>query len=91
MTLLLVKADVTLNLPLGSLARIGPNLLITSDPNIIYHMNGARSPYTKSSWYEGARMQPGHNNVISTVDEKIHSQRRSQLAMGVRDFLLPPT
>jgi hypothetical protein len=70
----------------GSLARIGPNLLVTSDPNIIRRINGARSTYTKSKWYQGIRMQPGHDNVFSTVDEKAHAQRRSQMAMGVREL-----
>jgi hypothetical protein len=69
---------------LGSLARIGPNILVSSDPDIMRRMSSARSTYTKSNWYEGLRMQPGHNNVFSTVDEKDHAQRRARLAMGVR-------
>jgi hypothetical protein len=67
----------------GSLARIGPNILVTSDPDIIHRMSRARSPYTKSVWYQGIRMQPGHDNVFSTVDENSHTQRRAQMAMGV--------
>lgn len=61
-------------------------MLVTSDPGIIYRMNGARSTYTKGLWYQGIRMQPGHDNVFSTVDEKSHTQRRAQMAMGVSEL-----
>jgi hypothetical protein len=46
--------------PAGSIARIGPNMLVTSDPEIVHHMSGARSRYTKGEWYLGMRLQPGH-------------------------------
>jgi len=58
-------------------------IIVTSDPEIIYRMSRVRSPYTKSDWYRGIRLQPGHDNVFSTVDEKAHTQRRAQMAMGV--------
>jgi hypothetical protein len=58
-------------------------MLVTSDPGIICRMNAARSTYTRGAWYQGIRMQPGHDNVFSTIDEKAHAQRRAQMAMGV--------
>ncbi|CAG8982895.1 hypothetical protein HYALB_00002912 [Hymenoscyphus albidus] len=66
----------------GSLARIGPNMLLTSDADVIHLMNRARSPYTKSDWYLGIRIQPGHDNILSTIDETEHTRRRNQMAKG---------
>jgi hypothetical protein len=67
----------------GSLARIGPNLLITSDPELLKRMSAARSPYTRSDWYLAFRFMPGIDNVFSMVDDKEHTKRRSQMHNGV--------
>lgn len=38
--------------------------------------------YTRTDWYKGFRLQPGHDNIFSTTDEKLHTKRRGQMAMG---------
>lgn len=68
----------------GVIARIGPNDLITSSPELLTHMSAVRSPYTRTWWYYGAtRQQPGKDHVFSQVNEEKHTKRRQQMAAGV--------
>ncbi|OCK76659.1 cytochrome P450 [Lepidopterella palustris CBS 459.81] len=62
------------------LARIGPEDLITDDPDIIRHMSSARSTYYRSEWYAAARLDPYVDNVISEMDNASHDKIRSQIA-----------
>ncbi|PKS13167.1 hypothetical protein jhhlp_000511 [Lomentospora prolificans] len=67
----------------GSIARIGPNDLVTSSPELLFHMNSIRSPYTRADYYYLAtRFQAGQNHVFSELDEDKHRRRRQQLAAG---------
>ncbi|RYP00465.1 hypothetical protein DL766_004697 [Monosporascus sp. MC13-8B] len=67
----------------GPIARVGPNDLITSLPELLTHMSAVRSPYTRAAWYNRAtRYQPGKDHVFSQLDEEKHKQRRQQMAHG---------
>ncbi|PVH84007.1 cytochrome P450 [Cadophora sp. DSE1049] len=66
----------------GVLARMGPNSLVTTSPELITRMNAARSPYLKGDWYDGLAMPPGQHNIFSQRDEEMHSRRRAQMADG---------
>ncbi|KAK7613908.1 pisatin demethylase [Phyllosticta paracitricarpa] len=66
----------------GSTARIGPNHLLTRDPVLIKRMSAANSTYTRSSWYNGLRLHPKLDNVVSLRDEALHSKFRKSLAPG---------
>ncbi len=66
----------------GDLARIGPDLLLTGDAEVVIRMNAARSRYTKSNWYAGQKVEADHDNMFSTLDETRHSKRRAQMAIG---------
>ncbi|KAK3369917.1 hypothetical protein B0H63DRAFT_454147 [Podospora didyma] len=56
------------------LVRIGPNDLITDDPDIIRRMNGARSPYHKSSWYYAMKLDPYEDSLLEAdIDEQLAS------------------
>ncbi|KAF2183831.1 pisatin demethylase [Zopfia rhizophila CBS 207.26] len=67
----------------GSIARVGPNDLITSSPELLAHMNTVRSPYTRSTWFNRAtRVEPGKDHVFSQIDEEKHTKRRQQMAAG---------
>ncbi|KAG4432139.1 hypothetical protein IFR05_012376 [Cadophora sp. M221] len=66
----------------GILARMGPNTLVTTSPELIVRMNAARSPYRKADWYDGLMMPPGQHNIFSQRDEEKHSRRRAQMADG---------
>lgn len=67
----------------GELARVGPSILLTSDPELLQRMSSARSGYTRADWYSGQKLEIGHDNLFSTLDEKIHMKRRAQMAAGV--------
>ena len=68
----------------GGIVRVGPNDLVTSSPELLAHMSGVRSPYTRSKWYNRAtRYLPGKDHVFSELDEEKHKQRRQQMAHGV--------
>ncbi|KAH8725563.1 benzoate 4-monooxygenase cytochrome-like protein P450 [Phaeosphaeriaceae sp. PMI808] len=67
----------------GRIARIGPNELLTSSPELLVHMSTVRSPYTRSTWYNQAtRMRPSHDHSFSQIDEEKHTRRRQQLSAG---------
>jgi hypothetical protein len=68
---------------IGSLARIGPNDLVTDDPALMRRMNAVRSPYRRSDWYIGMRFDPSRDNVESQMDEEKHAELRSKMAAGV--------
>ncbi|KAF2178823.1 cytochrome P450 [Zopfia rhizophila CBS 207.26] len=64
----------------GPLARVGPDDLLTDDPDIIRLMSSARSAYTRSSWYEAMRLDPYVDNVFSEMSVPVHDQRRAKMA-----------
>lgn len=73
----------------GSIARIGPNDLVTSSPEILAHISAVRSPYTRTAWYYRAtRVEAGKDHIFSLVDENKHAKRRQQMAAGVSSSLI---
>ncbi|KAL7622954.1 hypothetical protein AAE478_006633 [Parahypoxylon ruwenzoriense] len=71
-----------LNKKYGPLVRIGPNDLITDDPDIIRRMNAARSKYRRSTWYEPMRMDPHQPSLFNILDTAEHDKLKAQLAFG---------
>ena len=68
---------------LGSLARIGPNQLVTNDYELIRRMCGARSRYVRDDSFVASRFDPPNDHVGSTINEKKHSDLRAKLSVGV--------
>ncbi|KAF2712450.1 pisatin demethylase [Pleomassaria siparia CBS 279.74] len=67
----------------GAIARIAPNHLITSSPELWAHINAVRSPYKRAEWfYHAARFEPGKDNVFTECDTATHDNRRKKLAAG---------
>ncbi|QUC21642.1 uncharacterized protein UV8b_05885 [Ustilaginoidea virens] len=66
----------------GSLARVSPNDLVTSDPGLAKRMLAVRSPYTRSDWYNGLRFEPRVNSIVSVRDDSLHGVMRAQMASG---------
>jgi hypothetical protein len=66
----------------GSIVRIGPNELITNDPEVLKKLSAIRSSYTRSNWYDGTRVEPDHNHVMSERNETLHNERRAKMAAG---------
>ncbi|KAL6860047.1 hypothetical protein ACO1O0_004072 [Amphichorda felina] len=63
----------------GPLVRIGPNELLSADPDVLRRMSAARSSYTKGSFYESGRLTPGVDNVVSMRDEETHKKMRARM------------
>lgn len=73
---------------LGSIARIGPNDLITSSPDLLVHMSAVRSPYTRGKWfYRATRWEPGKDHMFSELDETKHQRKRQQMSQGVLNLI----
>ena len=68
---------------LGSLARIGPNDLVTSDPNVMRRMLAVRSPYRRADWYVGMRFDPSRENIESERNDEKHTALRTKMSAGV--------
>ncbi|PGH27760.1 hypothetical protein AJ80_00548 [Polytolypa hystricis UAMH7299] len=66
----------------GNLARIGPNDLITNDPDILRRINGVRSPYTRSDWYNATAFDHKLSHVFCERDETRHVEMRNKLVPG---------
>jgi hypothetical protein len=72
---------------IGSLARVGPNELVTSDPDILRRVWGVRSPYRRGAFYDAVRFDPTRDNLISLRDDTAHTELKAKMAMGVSQFL----
>lgn len=71
------------NIGIGSVARIGPNHLATSSPDVWAHVNKHKG-YKRSDWYYHAlRIEHQRDNVFSQTDNEKHDQRRTQMIPGV--------
>ncbi|KAK1760102.1 cytochrome P450 [Echria macrotheca] len=66
----------------GTLARVGPNELITDDPEVLRKMMAVRSPYTRGPWYNAMRFDPERDNLFSMRDEDAHTKLRLKMAFG---------
>lgn len=66
----------------SSLVRIGPNDLITDDPEIIRRMSSARSKYGRSSWYRAMKLNPYDDSLFSMLDLKEHDKLKAKLSFG---------
>jgi len=64
------------------LIRIGPDLLITADADLIRKMSAARSPYGRSAWYESLTMDPPRHTMFSTADTAYHDELKTKTAAG---------
>lgn len=67
----------------GPLARIGPNHLLTDDPDVTRRILSARSPYLRAPWFDSIRIDPHIPNIVSERDPEKHNRLRARLAAGV--------
>jgi hypothetical protein len=65
-----------------SIARLGPNLLITDNVNFWKTINEDRA-WKKGSWYPAMALDPGHDSVFSTTDDAHHDVLKGKLSRGV--------
>lgn len=74
---------------LGHIARIGPNTLVTDDPEVVKRMWAVRSKYKKGDFYDAVRFDPSRDNIISMRDDEKHNILRAKMAAGVREAVYP--
>ncbi|OAA68396.1 benzoate 4-monooxygenase cytochrome p450 [Niveomyces insectorum RCEF 264] len=66
----------------GPLIRIGPNHLVTNDPDVLRRLWAVRSPYKKGPFYEAVRFNPERDNLVSMRDDRVHAELRAKMAPG---------
>jgi hypothetical protein len=64
----------------GPLVRIGPNEIITDDPDIIRKMSIARTHYARGDWYMTGRFNPYHDNSFTSLDPVKHSKDKARVS-----------
>lgn len=68
----------------GPTCRVGSDILVTGDEDVVRHMNAPGSRWRRSHWYEAMRLDPRLDTVFSTRDEKLHFDLKAKEAGGVR-------
>jgi len=68
---------------IGTLVRVGPNELITSDPDFMRKMMAVRSSYIRGPWWKAFRFDPARDNLLSMSDDVEHTNLRRKMAFGV--------
>lgn len=74
---------------IGPLVRIGPNQLVSSDPEALRRMTAVRGHFTKGEFYKAGRIVPGVDNVVSTMNEDKHKALRARMAPAVGLGFIP--
>jgi hypothetical protein len=74
----------------GHVARIGPNTLVTDDPEVVKRMWAVRSRYKKGDFYDAVRFDPTRDNIISQRDDEVHNELRAKMAAGVSSCVASP-
>ncbi|KAH9989602.1 putative benzoate 4-monooxygenase cytochrome P450 [Xylariaceae sp. FL0662B] len=73
---------VNVNRKHGRMARIGPNHLLTDDPDFVRHILSAHSKYTRGPWYDSMRIDPHVPNIVSERNLAKHHRLRYQMSAG---------
>lgn len=76
------KIFVDINKKYGSLARIGPNNLLTDDPELTRRLLAARSHYTRGPWFDSIKIDPHVPNIVSERHPGKHNHLRYQMSAG---------
>lgn len=63
--------------------RIAPNIIVNQDPELYRVIMAPRSPFIRGQWFEGMKLDPRIDNIVSMTDEKAHAELRTKLMPGV--------
>ncbi|CAG8953869.1 hypothetical protein HYFRA_00010830 [Hymenoscyphus fraxineus] len=66
----------------GDFARVGPNWLMTSDPEVIRYMSAAKYKHQKSNWYQALKVDPYVHSVLSETNLEKHDKLRAKMQAG---------
>ncbi|KAI9676946.1 MAG: hypothetical protein M1817_006785 [Caeruleum heppii] len=73
---------VDINKRYGSIARIGPNHLLTDDPELTRKVLAARSHWTRGPWFDAIKIDPHVPNIVSERHPGKHNHLRYQMSAG---------
>lgn len=73
---------VDINKRYGPIARIGPNNLLTDDPELTKRILSARSRYTRGPWFDFFNIDPHTPNLLSERHPGKHNRLRYRMAPG---------
>ncbi|KAI9801376.1 MAG: hypothetical protein M1825_003355 [Sarcosagium campestre] len=73
----------------GNLARVGPQNLITNDPELWRHVNGVRNDYVKSDMYGALSFDARGKNILSETFEPRHKVLRQKMIGGFSGKEIP--
>ncbi|KAK0620507.1 cytochrome P450 monooxygenase [Immersiella caudata] len=62
--------------------RVGPNAILTGDPELIRRTTAVRSRYRRSDWYRMNRLIPGEDSMITALDVAEHDWLKAKTAPG---------
>ncbi|KAJ3569761.1 hypothetical protein NPX13_g5970 [Xylaria arbuscula] len=64
----------------GKVMRIAPDAISIFDPETLFRINSPRSHYTRSLWYQNARLDHRGDSVLTMLDTPAHNKRKAKLA-----------
>lgn len=62
----------------GPLIRIGPNEVLTDDPEIIKKISSTHSSYKRGTWYLTGRFNPYHDNLFTILEPDAHKKAKTR-------------
>lgn len=66
----------------GTTIRVGPNDLLTADPEVLRRMGSARLSYARSNFYAINRLHPDEESMFSLTDTAEHDRLKAKTAPG---------
>lgn len=63
----------------GPLVRIGPNEILTDDPEILKKISSARNSYSRDEWYLTGRFNPYHDNIFTLLEPRVHKRAKARI------------
>ncbi|OAR03043.1 hypothetical protein LLEC1_04273 [Akanthomyces lecanii] len=73
---------VDVNQKHGAIARVGPNHLVTSDPDLTRQILAVGSKWRRGPWFDSIRIDPRVTNIVSERDPRVHNAMRRKMAPG---------
>lgn len=64
----------------GRLVRVGPNYLLTDDPETLRQISAARSQYNRDEWWVSLSLTPGSTNLATILEAEPHDKVKAKMA-----------
>ncbi|KAH8879036.1 cytochrome P450 [Thozetella sp. PMI_491] len=66
----------------GSLVRVGPNSLVSDDPDVFRRMSGIKSSYRRDTWYLATKFTYDMDTTFSIIDTAEHDKLKAKIIGG---------